>query len=73
MRDFGRVLQLPEIVFADDPIIDKLDANLVNWDLHLPPSKRLGINTDGQVDEMLFQAQMIKNGYVLLNCSTDSI
>ncbi len=59
IRNLGRILQLQHIIFQDDPIIDKIDAYLVNWSLHLPDSKKLSIGSDGHVDEMLFQAQMI--------------
>lgn len=61
IRNLGRILGLQEIVFGDDPIVAKVDAYLVNWGLHLPSSKKLAIDSEGQVDEMLFQAQMITN------------
>ena len=44
---------------ADEPLLDKLDAYLVNWRLHLPENKRDFINREGKLDEMLFQAHMI--------------
>jgi len=47
------------MTIADEPVIDRLDAYLVNWKLHLPESKRDFINPEGQLDEMLFQAHMI--------------
>lgn len=53
------VLQLGQIMFADDPSIDRVDAHLVNWKLHLPDSKKTFISSDRQLDEMLFQAHMI--------------
>jgi hypothetical protein len=61
IRNLGRILHLKQVVFQDDPIIDQTDAYLVNWSLHLPDSKKLAIDGDGHVDEMLFQAQMITN------------
>jgi hypothetical protein len=61
IRNLGRILALQQVIFHDDPIVDKTDAFLVNWSLHLPGSKKLAIDGDGQVDEMLFQAQMITN------------
>jgi hypothetical protein len=45
-------------MLPDKPTIDRIDAYLVNWRLHLPESKDF-INTEGQLDEMLFQAHMI--------------
>jgi hypothetical protein len=59
MRNLGRVLQLQRVLFLDDPVVDQIDAYLVNWNLHLPDSKKLAIDGDGHVDEMLFQGQMI--------------
>jgi hypothetical protein len=59
IRNLGRVLQLQRILFTDDPIVDQVDAYLVNWNLHLPDSKKLAIDCDGNIDEMLFQGQMI--------------
>jgi hypothetical protein len=59
LRNMGRILRLQQITFQDDPIIDQTDAYLVNWTLHLPESKRLVADGAGQIDEMLFQAQMI--------------
>lgn len=53
------MLQLQDVVFSDDPRIHQIDAHLVNWGLHLPNSKKLGVDAQGAVDEMMFQAQMI--------------
>ena len=47
------------MTIPDEVKIDRLDAHLVNWKMHLPDSKRELINSDGQLDEMLFQAHMI--------------
>ncbi len=46
-------------MMPDGPMVDRVDAHLVNWRLHLPESKKELINSDGQLDEMLFQAHMI--------------
>jgi len=46
-------------VLPDEPVIERIDAYLVNWRLHLPDSKKDLISSDGQLDEMLFQAHMI--------------
>lgn len=46
-------------MLPDKPTIDRIDAYLVNWRLHLPESKKDFIKTEGQLDEMLFQAHMI--------------
>lgn len=39
--------------------MDRVDAHLVTWRLHLPDSKKKFIYAEGQLDEMLFQAHMI--------------
>jgi hypothetical protein len=46
-------------MLPDGPVIDRLDAHLVNWRLHLPNNKKEFINTEGQLDEMMFQSHMI--------------
>lgn len=46
-------------MMPDKSAIDRIDAYLVNWKLHLPESKRALINNEGRLDEMMFQAQMI--------------
>lgn len=56
--NLARILAIPKPIFPDDPLIKKADAYLVNWNLHLPPTKRIVIE-GGKVDEMIFQAHMI--------------
>ena len=46
-------------MLPDEPAIERIDAHLVNWRLHLPEPKKDFINSEGQLDEMMFQAQMI--------------
>lgn len=46
-------------MMPDVPTIDRIDAYLVNWKLHLPDNKKDFMSSDGQLDEMLFQAHMI--------------
>lgn len=59
MRNTGRVMKLGDIRFADEATIDRADAYLVNWKMHLPETKKTFITNDRKVDEMLFQAHMI--------------
>jgi hypothetical protein len=59
MRNMGHVLAAGPMILPDEEVINRLDARLVAWRLHLPESKREFINADGQLDEMLFQAHMI--------------
>jgi hypothetical protein len=40
-------------------MVDIIDADLVNWSLHLPSRKRDMLHNNSTVDETLFQAQMI--------------
>ena len=66
IRNLGRVLASParQMLVTDEPAIDRVDAYLVNWKLHLPESKKTAITNDGQLDEMLFQAHMISEASV---------
>ncbi|TVY92672.1 hypothetical protein LAWI1_G001778 [Lachnellula willkommii] len=60
IRNLGRILTLRMSgAPLDSPAVNRLDAHLVNWRLHLPDSKRTCISQDGVLDEMLFQAHMI--------------
>jgi hypothetical protein len=51
-------------MLPDGPTIDRIDAHLVNWRLHLPDTKKDFINNEGRLDEMLFQAHMITEALV---------
>ncbi|KAL3421413.1 hypothetical protein PVAG01_07858 [Phlyctema vagabunda] len=66
IRNTGRVLQLGNLTFADGPTIDRVDAHLVNWKLHLPESKKIFIAQNQKVDEMLFQAHMVTEATTIL-------
>lgn len=59
IRNLGRFMRCPPITFAEDENLAKLDANLTNWRLHLPPSKKDPIDKNCAPDEMLFQAHFI--------------
>ena len=61
MRNLGRILKLPKFPDTDEAAVDRIDAHVVNWKLHLPVSKTatLLVSGDGQLDEILFQAHMI--------------
>ena len=41
-----------------DAVIDDADGSLVNWMFHLPDEKKDILRTNGEVDEVLFQAHM---------------
>lgn len=59
IRNMGRVLALFRTVHYDEQAVSRVDAHLVNWRLHLPGSKKTFFGSDGQLDEMIFQAHMI--------------
>jgi hypothetical protein len=65
IRNVGKILAVGQRGVSEESDVDEADACLVNWALHLPESKRSLVDRDGQVDEMLFQAYMIANAYVL--------
>lgn len=46
--------------------VDVVDGYLCNWRLHLPPSKLDIVNSDGHVDEVLFQAHMVNAGSTIM-------
>lgn len=60
----GRVLVLARTDQPDPHQLDALETSLANWTLHLPKSKKVAVDKDGKVDEMLFQAQMIVAAWV---------
>ncbi|PBP16701.1 c6 zinc finger domain containing protein [Diplocarpon rosae] len=66
MRNLGRVLQSRQVLPSDEATMDRVDAHLVNWRLHLPGSKKKLIDAAGQLDEMLFQAHMITAATTIL-------
>jgi hypothetical protein len=60
MRNMGRLLTGRQMnPNPDSAAVDRMDAYLVNWRLHLPDNKKQLISSDGKLDEMLFQANMI--------------
>ncbi|THV45880.1 hypothetical protein BGAL_0441g00040 [Botrytis galanthina] len=60
IRNLGRLLTGKMInPHPDSSAVDRLDAYLVNFRLHLPDNKRQLVSGDGKLDEMLFQANMI--------------
>jgi len=66
IRNLGRVLASKELVATDPSTIDRIDAYLVNWRLHLPESKKTIVSSDGYLDEMIFQAHMITQATTVL-------
>ncbi|KAI9056079.1 hypothetical protein LZ554_001008 [Drepanopeziza brunnea f. sp. 'monogermtubi'] len=66
IRNLGRVLRSQANLPSDEPGMDRVDAHLVNWRLHLPDSKKTVVSPEGQLDEMLFQAHMITEATTIL-------
>lgn len=44
---------------VEPQIVDNADLHLTNWKLHVPDSKNTCVDKHGNVDEMLFEAQMV--------------
>ncbi|KAH7333484.1 hypothetical protein BKA65DRAFT_527610 [Rhexocercosporidium sp. MPI-PUGE-AT-0058] len=61
VMNLERILQSNVLTSPDNSIIDRQDAYLVNWGLHLPESKMSYFDQFGTFDEMIFQAHMITN------------
>ncbi|KAK8026482.1 hypothetical protein PG991_003538 [Apiospora marii] len=66
IRNLGRMMRLPDNVFPGDENVDRIEALLSNWRMHLPESKRDCLNKDGQLDEMMFQAHMINHACTII-------
>lgn len=61
IRNLGNMMRLPSSGFSPEESVDKVEALLSNWRLHLPESKRHCLARDGSLDEMMFQAFMINH------------
>lgn len=64
---------MPNVVFPHDQMVNRVEALLTNWRIHLPDSKRDDLNKDCQLDEMMFQAHFITHAYVFFFTSTFSL
>ncbi len=63
-RNLGCLMRMPQTMFPDLEEIDRLQALLTNWRMHLPDSKRDDLSKNCQLDEMMFQAHFITHAYV---------
>lgn len=59
IRNLGRFMRCPQIMFPEDENLAKIESLLTNWRLHLPPEKRDSLNKKCLPDEMMFQAHFI--------------
>ncbi|KAI9846742.1 MAG: hypothetical protein M1838_001149 [Thelocarpon superellum] len=67
VRILGSLMyNMPRMPPDESSMVEELDATLVGWSLHLPASKREAIDREGNVDEMLFQANMIVNTSLIM-------
>lgn len=58
-RNLGRLMRMPNVMFPDATDVDKMEAHLSNWRMHLPDNKRDDLDKNCQLDEMMFQAHFI--------------
>ncbi|KAF4123202.1 Fungal Zn(2)-Cys(6) binuclear cluster domain [Geosmithia morbida] len=65
-RNLGKFMRTPPIQGPDDENLARIETLLTNWRLHLPPSKRDALDTQGRIDEMMFQAHMMVNATSIL-------
>lgn len=63
IRNLGRMMRMPQIMYPGDDTISRIEALLTNWRLHLPESKRDDLNKNCKLDEMMFQAHFITHAY----------
>ena len=61
-RLIGRLLKLNQSFCPNSSeIVVSIDYSINNWFLHLPEHKKLTLDHQGQMDEMIFQAHMMSN------------
>ncbi|KAK3902059.1 proline utilization trans-activator [Staphylotrichum tortipilum] len=65
-RSLGRLMRMPQTLFPDLEEIDRVQAQLTNWRIHLPDSKRDDLSKSCQLDEMMFQAHFIIHACTLM-------
>lgn len=67
IRILGKVFEVAKLDSTFEyHAVDVVDSYLVNWRLHLPPSKLDIVNNDGVIDEVLFQAHMVNGGSTIM-------
>ncbi|EQL00615.1 glucoamylase [Ophiocordyceps sinensis CO18] len=65
-RNLGKFMRTPPIFGPEDENMARIEALLTNWRLHLPQSKRDALQTNGKLDEMMFQAHMMMHATSIL-------
>jgi hypothetical protein len=65
-RNLGRLMRMPNILYPDDDTVNRLEMLLSNWKMHLPADKKDCLDKNCELDEMMFQAHMITNAYVVI-------
>ena len=66
VRNLGRILASRKHGVPDEPTVDRIDAHVVNWRLHMPQGKKNIIDSGGNLDEMLFQAYMVTEASTIM-------
>lgn len=54
-------MRTPPFYGPDDENVARMETLLTNWRLHLPLNKRDALQHNGQLDEMMFQANMMNH------------
>ncbi|KAK3954220.1 hypothetical protein QBC32DRAFT_94972 [Pseudoneurospora amorphoporcata] len=65
-RNLGRLMRMPNVMFPDAAEVDKMEAHLSNWRMHLPDNKRDDLDKNCQLDEMMFQAHFITHACTIM-------
>lgn len=66
IRNMGKFMRCPPILFPDDENVAKVENLLTNWRLHLPPGKRDPVDKNCLHDEMMFQAHFITTACTIM-------
>ncbi|KUI55541.1 Activator of stress genes 1 [Cytospora mali] len=66
IRNLGRFMRCPPILFPEDDNMTKVETLLTNWRLHLPPGKRDPVDKNCLHDEMMFQAHFITTACTIM-------
>lgn len=65
-RNLGKFMRLPPIFGPDDENVARMEALITNWRLHLPETKKHALDEAGELDEMMFQANMMSHATSIL-------
>jgi hypothetical protein len=61
-RNINLLLNLDQTSYSDNTErVASFDLVLNNWFLHLPDNKKIPLDAEGRVDQMMYQAHLIAN------------